>query len=745
MGMIIRRIYLFLGSAAFAIILIATATIFVIAGTIVESKTESHQAAAHFTYNHPIFYLLLAGFFLNILISALLRWPFKPHHVPFLITHLGLLMIISGIFVKNWKGVQGTMHIVEGTASQELLLPESYGIYLTAENGSKLVWKFESGKLFPMNRSNVDLELVEYWPHGKSLLEAWVKNGSTAWLSHLLYFPLEEWHGEDLPNPHVIYLEGLRDKWEVWTLKTDHPLLAAKQVYLRHLNIQLKDSQNENILVEGDGESLLDAPILWHGGQATLSLLFEDVPEFQLDLTYHHSKAKELVRIPLTGDFSLFNQSGQALYKGRAPLTLDIAKKPALLLAYSSNGDVAFFIFGSNGEIVRQKYPNNEISSYLAYDHGYKGYGVPARFNLDISTRFQKEKAFMEEFKHVLATASPAALSPPFAMLHAAAGNAFPEIAASFLKDWDLSGGWFFPAEINTYEESLKKLSWNSSERTGCAWACKIIGMLEEEMKSGKTLSEILAMKKWPFLKQLNTEDQPAEILSTLTRQIILLGDSLPSLPNSYSQAQLLSAYFRAYGIHLQNLFHPIASKKKEIALECPLTMHLEKEIPPAKWEERCPVVSLLLKKDGKKFRLRIPFDRAGKGLKWPTANGEYLASFQPLMHKIPYRVRLRNARTVSYPGTQQPCSYECDVLVTDSSGNTTEMTLSMNQVYETRDGYRFYLSGMAPSDESAVKNVQIVVNYDPAKNFLTYPGGFILSLGIVLLFWNKKNKTLLS
>ena len=36
---------------------------------------------------------------------------------------------------------------------------------------------------------------------------------------------------------------------------------------------------------------------------------------------------------------------------------------------------------------------------------------------------------------------------------------------------------------------------------------------------------------------------------------------------------------------------------------------------------------------------------------------------------------------------------------------------------------------------------LQIVVNYDPAKYWLTYPGAIILSLGILLLFWQKRGK----
>ena len=96
-----RKLYHFLGSLYFALFLILVTALFVMAGTFFEAVTQSHRFAASWTYESSFFYLLLWGFFINILISALRRWPFKLSHIPFLITHLGLLMILAGVMVKN--------------------------------------------------------------------------------------------------------------------------------------------------------------------------------------------------------------------------------------------------------------------------------------------------------------------------------------------------------------------------------------------------------------------------------------------------------------------------------------------------------------------------------------------------------------------------------------------------------------------------------------------------------------------
>src|SRR5262249_600463 len=122
----IKAVFHFLGSVRFAIALIGSATLFVITGTVLEGLSSSHLYAAQWTYSHPLFSILLTLFFINILFSALRRWPFRLRHIPFLITHLGLLMVIGGTIIKQRLGVQGNMHLIEGSGSQKILLPNTY-------------------------------------------------------------------------------------------------------------------------------------------------------------------------------------------------------------------------------------------------------------------------------------------------------------------------------------------------------------------------------------------------------------------------------------------------------------------------------------------------------------------------------------------------------------------------------------------------------------------------------------------
>lgn len=175
----------------------------------------------------------------------------------------------------------------------------------------------------------------------------------------------------------------------------------------------------------------------------------------------------------------------------------------------------------------------------------------------------------------------------------------------------------------------------------------------------------------------------------------------------------------------------------KKMTFESPLATTYTPSEPPIKWEDHRPL--LTLKSGDETFSLL--FDPQGSDLKQPLQNGNYLLRYQPDSVKIPYRLRVRQARQINYPGTNQPYSYEADVLFKNGSGIEEKVTLSMNNVHETQDGYRFYLAGLSPNEDGVLKRVQIVVNYDPVKYILTYPGACFLVLGVILLFMpNRRN-----
>ena len=101
----------FLGSLYLTVPLLILTLILVAIATFLEGQTGSHALAEGWIYHHPFFYFLLSLYFVNILFSTFTRWPFKLRHIPFLITHMGLLMVILGVAIKGFFGVQGVMRL----------------------------------------------------------------------------------------------------------------------------------------------------------------------------------------------------------------------------------------------------------------------------------------------------------------------------------------------------------------------------------------------------------------------------------------------------------------------------------------------------------------------------------------------------------------------------------------------------------------------------------------------------------
>lgn len=453
-----------LGSLHFALFLIAATALFAITGTILEAKTSSHRYAAIFTYSNPLFMALLGGYFINILLSALSRYPYKKKHIPFLITHLGMLILLAGAFIKGKYGLQGNLRLLEGGTARTVMLPETYAVQVFTPGQREEIALLRQLRLQGVSQS-VQLDLVGYAPHSHIQYESWVKQGQV-FINGLKPFPILPETATLSPSTRI----RIKDEvWNAYAFQTEHP------------------------------DTLRDS----------------------------------------------LEKSGT---------------RPALLFAET---EAATFVtvFPSKGETSTQVYTKERPQKLAVYDQGYGGY---------------------------------------------------------------------------------------------CAF---------------------------------------------------FQGD--------------------------------------DFTLETPVQCRCRPQTAHPKIEELRPQLTVRTKSDKGTQFITLPFEPHGDGLKWPILGGSALLRFQPALQTLPYSVRLKQARQITYPHSGQPFSYEADVVFTSlKTGEQITKTLSMNHVHETWEGYRFYLANMTPLDAGAVKEVYIVVNHDPAKYLLTYPGALLMSLGILLLFWWNPYKT---
>jgi hypothetical protein len=114
-------IFEFFASLKLAVVLLAVLIIAAIAGTIYESSFDAKVARAY-VYGAPWFNIWLVLLGANLACSALSRWPWRKHHLAFLITHLGIITLLIGSLIGRIWGVEGTITLFKGEPPTNRLL-----------------------------------------------------------------------------------------------------------------------------------------------------------------------------------------------------------------------------------------------------------------------------------------------------------------------------------------------------------------------------------------------------------------------------------------------------------------------------------------------------------------------------------------------------------------------------------------------------------------------------------------------
>lgn len=114
-------LFRFLASLRLAVILLTVLIVMSIVGTIAESKFDADTARI-WIYEAPWFHLWLLLLAANLTCSTFTRWPWKRHHTGFLLTHLGIIVVLIGSVIGQIYGVEGTMGLVKGAEPDNALV-----------------------------------------------------------------------------------------------------------------------------------------------------------------------------------------------------------------------------------------------------------------------------------------------------------------------------------------------------------------------------------------------------------------------------------------------------------------------------------------------------------------------------------------------------------------------------------------------------------------------------------------------
>lgn len=118
-----NSIFKFLASLKLAVILLVALAAILSVATFYESIYDT-KTAQYLVYKSPLFALFLGFLGVNLLCSALMRYPWKKSQTGFVITHLGIIIILIGSLFTMFKGVDGSVALEEGESTTRVMIDE---------------------------------------------------------------------------------------------------------------------------------------------------------------------------------------------------------------------------------------------------------------------------------------------------------------------------------------------------------------------------------------------------------------------------------------------------------------------------------------------------------------------------------------------------------------------------------------------------------------------------------------------
>ncbi|MBI1953202.1 MAG: cytochrome c biogenesis protein ResB [Candidatus Omnitrophica bacterium] len=146
-------------------------------------------AVQRFIYQSWWFQSLLGFLGLNLAVAALQRYPWKRKHLPFVLAHVGILLVLAGAIVGGKFGIEGSLVIPEGEASRTLQIPVNVlavhqpnpGVYREFRTRFETTaWNHRPHALFTVPSHEGVLQIVVDRYHPNAVLEEEITDRGTA-------------------------------------------------------------------------------------------------------------------------------------------------------------------------------------------------------------------------------------------------------------------------------------------------------------------------------------------------------------------------------------------------------------------------------------------------------------------------------------------------------------------------------------------------------------------------------------
>jgi cytochrome c-type biogenesis protein CcsB len=149
--------------------------------------------------------------------------------------------------------------------------------------------------------------------------------------------------------------------------------------------------------------------------------------------------------------------------------------------------------------------------------------------------------------------------------------------------------------------------------------------------------------------------------------------------------------------------------------------------------------LKLQVQANGKSQDIRVTGRKgeAGQAQVITLGQTQIAISYGSRLETLPFSLKCNDFILEKYPGTENPSSYASEVTLMDPSANLTENHhIFMNNILEYQ-GYRFFQSSF-DQDELGT---YLSVNHDFWGTWISYFGYFLLTIGLMMTFFDKKSR----
>lgn len=157
---LLKWAYQFLGSLKFAVVVIIALAVISTVGTLVETKYNAEIAQA-LVYKSIYMYITMISLVVSVILSALHRIPWKRRHTPFLVAHLGIIILVFGSWITLEFGIDGSMVLTSGKSNRYISLPQKEFKIYSSFDGTKFTTLLSKEVDFFQEPPNINFSLPD--------------------------------------------------------------------------------------------------------------------------------------------------------------------------------------------------------------------------------------------------------------------------------------------------------------------------------------------------------------------------------------------------------------------------------------------------------------------------------------------------------------------------------------------------------------------------------------------------------